>query len=213
MMQGSSAGQQDHPAAGPAAWLAALGAAMAVAMALLMPAAAAAEGRLVAHLSSKAQADPPKGAEGLCRRYDWACARGSSARLTADQIRMADKLNRRINASVRPVTDLAQYGREEHWARPTARGGDCEDIALLKKAELIRMDIAPDRLLLAEVLDGQRNNHAVLILRKDDGDYVLDNLTNRMLPWSQTPYTFLRMQDSSAPHRWKAVFAGGIFRG
>ena len=34
------------------------------------------------------------------------------------------------------------------------------------------------------------------------GDYVLDNLTSRVLPWNKTGYAFLRMQDPRQPARW-----------
>ncbi|WP_165915489.1 transglutaminase-like cysteine peptidase [Rhodovulum marinum] len=173
----------------------------------------AAERGGTAHLSSKSFAPAPNGAQGLCSRYAWACARGHSAALNPGEVRLAEQINRRINASVRPIEDIKQYQREEFWTLPTARGGDCEDIALLKKAELIRQGLPPSRLLLATVLDRKRNNHAVLVLRTDKGDFVLDNLTDRMLHWSRTGYSFLKVQDPRAPHRWTAVLAGGIFKG
>lgn len=185
----------------------------AIALALAMPGAATAAERLTSHLSTKSSASAPAGAAGLCSRYDWACARapGASA-FTEDQLRTAQAVNRKINASVRQINDIDQYRREEVWTLPTARGGDCEDLALLKKAELIRHGISPDRLLLATVLDKRRGSHAVLVLRTDKGDYVLDSLTSRVLHWSKTGYSFIRMQDPRAPERWNSVFAGGIFR-
>ena len=63
------------------------------------------------------------------------------------------------------------------------------------------------------MLDRQQKNHAVLVFRTDQGDYVLDNLSNRMLLWWKTGYYFLRMQDPDAPSHWVAVMAGGNFRG
>jgi predicted transglutaminase-like cysteine proteinase len=71
--------------------------------------------------------------------------------------------------------------------------------------------VAAERLLIATVLDRRQNPHAVLVLRTDRGDYVLDNLANRMMHWSDTGYTFLRMQNPKAPGQWVAVFAGGVF--
>jgi len=153
----------------------------------------------------------PSGAIGLCGRYDWACARsGAGHRAGPDVLRVANRVNLAVNRQVREIRDTAQYRREEVWALPTSRGGDCEDFALLKKRELIARGIAPERLLIATVLDRKRQSHAVLVLRTDRGDYVLDNLTNRILHWKRTGYTFLRMQNPDAPHAWDAVFAGGI---
>ncbi|MGC9417699.1 MAG: transglutaminase-like cysteine peptidase [Rhodovulum sp.] len=198
---------------GQSHFLSIIGAVLAMTLNVLPADTQAAERGVTAHLSSKSSAPAPDGAYGLCRRYEWACASGNSGALTAKQVKLAEQLNRRINASVHPITDIKQYQREEFWTLPTARGGDCEDIALLKKAELIRQGLSPSRLLLATVLDRNRNNHAVLILRTNRGDYVLDNLTDRMLHWSRTGYSFLKVQDSQAPHRWTAVLAGGIFKG
>ena len=45
-----------------------------------------------------------------------------------------------------------------------------------------------------------------------DEDLVLDNLKNSILPWRKTGYSFLSMQNPSAPHKWDAVLAGGVFR-
>lgn len=164
-------------------------------------------------LDVKSATATPQGALDLCRRYSWACARGRSARLSARQIRTVRNVNRSINARVHQIADIVQYRLKDYWTLPTARGGDCEDIALLKKEELIRRGIPPGRLLLATVLDRQRNNHAVLVLRTERGDFVLDNLSNRMLPWTETRYSFLKMQNPAAPSHWVAVLEGGIFNG
>lgn len=193
--------------------IAAAGAAALVVALALPVAGTAAERGPTAHLSSKSAAPAPQGAIGLCSRYDWACASGRSASLSAEQVRLAELINRRINSTVRQIEDIDQYRRNEYWTLPTARGGDCEDLALLKKAELIRNGLPPDRLLLATVLDRKRNNHAVLVLRTGNGDYVLDSLTSQMLHWSRTSYSFLKLQDPRAPERWTAILAGGIFKG
>ena len=65
--------------------------------------------------------------------------------------------------------------------------------------------MAPNRLLVAVVLDRKRQPHAVLVLRSDMGDFVLDNLNKRVLPWQKTGYAFLRMQDPRDPTRWVSV--------
>ena len=81
-----------------------------------------------------------------------------------------------------------------------------KDFALLKKRELIRAGIDPSKLLIATVLDRKRNAHAVLVYRSSQGDLVLDNLTNRIKPWSVTRYLFLRMQDPRQPRNWVGVY-------
>lgn len=156
----------------------------------------------------------PSGANGLCSAYPWACAQGTStASVGAAQMEMVVKINRAANSRIRPISDLEQYHVAEKWTMPSSRGGDCEDYALYKKSKLIEAGISPDRLLLAAVLDRQGNSHAVLVLRTDAADLVLDNLRGAIKRWDETGYTFLRMQDPRNPQVWVATMAGGMFPG
>ncbi len=165
-------------------------------------------------LAGQRQTASPAGATGLCRLHAWACATSTDrAAPTRAQLETAVAVNRRINRTVREISDRAQYGVEEHWALPTARGGDCEDFALLKKRELIRAGLAPQRLLLATVLDRRLQSHAVLVLRTDFGDFVLDNLTSEIKPWHATGYTFLKVQNPQAKGSWVGALTGGALSG
>jgi len=173
--------------------------------------AAAAADHSAAFAPKGEAAAAPKGARGLCAAHPWACAasdmRSWDSRALMNRARV---VNARVNRAVTQISDQAQYGREEVWALPTARGGDCEDFALLKKRKLMTFGVEPARLMIATVLDRKGRSHAVLLLRTDDGDLVLDNLVDRILPWDKTGYTFLRVQDPAAPDRWRRVFAGGM---
>ena len=168
-------------------------------------------GQTAGYVASQRQVPPPSAARDLCDRFPWACAAsGDRSPLTREQLQSVVVINRRINNTVPQITDQAQYGVEDYWALPTARGGDCEDFALLKKLELMRAGIAPERLLIATVLDRRLRAHAVLVLRTDFGDFVLDNLTTEIKPWTATGYTFLKMQNPNAPHRWVGALIGGL---
>ncbi|MFA3915667.1 transglutaminase-like cysteine peptidase [Ruegeria hyattellae] len=148
----------------------------------------------------------PSGASNLCRTYAWACAATLGQRFgAAREYELVQRVNQQVNAATRDVADRRQYNLEEKWALPTRLGGDCEDFALLKKRDLIRIGLDPRKLLLATVLDRKRNAHAVLVYRSAQGDMVLDNLTNRIRPWQATGYIFLRMQDPRRPHNWVGV--------
>lgn len=165
-----------------------------------------------AQLPIRNVASAPAGASGICAAYDWACARSGKSVLLGDRaLDTIRSVNSRANRAIRPVSDLAQYRISERWSLPTKRGGDCEDYVLYKKRELIRLGVPPEQLLIAAVLDRKRQIHAVLVVRTGTEDLVLDNLTNRILPWQQTGYTFLRLQDPREPSRWVAVYAGGMF--
>ncbi|WP_246066619.1 transglutaminase-like cysteine peptidase [Aliiroseovarius halocynthiae] len=161
-------------------------------------------------LKSRGQGAAPPGASGLCSTYSWACARGSAnGTLSAGDMKVVQAVNRQVNRTTRAIEDRQQYGEAERWAIPTRRGGDCEDYALAKKRALIGKGIDPQRLLIATVLDRSRRPHAVLVVRTDQGDVVLDNVTNSIRSWRDTRYVFLRMQDPNRPSRWVNVQAGG----
>lgn len=161
-------------------------------------------------LNATVEIAAPSGAGNICNKYQWACAPSNQAgKLTHMDMEHVREVNSAVNTQVRQIDDRTQYRQMEFWALPTSRGGDCEDFALLKKRELIRRGIDPSRLLLATVLDRSRKAHAVLVLRSDTGDLVLDNLTNQIRGWRATGYIFLRMQNPAAPDSWIGAFLGG----
>lgn len=164
------------------------------------------------YLPSRRAVAAPTGFAGVCDRYEWVCARvAHSGAAATDETHLVRAVNAQINRATHQIADQRQYGTEEYWALPTAAGGDCEDFVLLKKKLLIQQGIAPERLLIATVLDRGRNLHAVLIFRSATGDYVLDNLNDRIELWADTGYSFLEMQNPDSPERWTAVLAGGTF--
>lgn len=176
-------------------------------LALLPAAAHAIDTR---ELPMKKPVAAPEGAQALCITYPFACAAGQGGRIGAGDLLRIAEINRIANRQIAPLTDEAQYGRAEVWALPTPAGGDCEDYVLWKKRALAAAGIPASRLLIATVLDRDRAAHAVLVVRTGAGDLVLDNLTDDILRWDQTGYTFLRVQDPAAPTRWVTSFAGGF---
>lgn len=174
--------------------------------------AAAAPRPAPAHLVPVKAAPVPRSAAGLCDRLHFACAGGAGpAQAPEGAMGLAQRINRAVNAEVREISDFGQYGRADVWDLPTRRGGDCEDFALEKKRRLIEAGVPARSLLIATVLDRHRKGHAVLVLRTRSGDFILDNLTSRIVPWHRTGYSFLRMQNPRAPWTWDAIGAGGIF--
>jgi predicted transglutaminase-like cysteine proteinase len=161
-------------------------------------------------LQARMAISAPTAAQEICNIYQWACSvSGSRKKLTQDDIDLIRTVNRQVNRQIRQVSDKSQYRKVDYWTLPLSYRGDCEDIALMKKQQLVKAGIAPERLLLATVLDRKRNGHAVLVLRTDSGDYVLDNLTNNIMSWQSTRYTFLRMQNPDAPRNWIGLMVQG----
>lgn len=160
---------------------------------------------------AKSASAPPPGAVSLCRKYQWACSNANApVQNAASVLQAARQVNHLVNASVRLINDSTQYGREEYWTLPSQRGGDCEDFVLLKKQMLFERGVNANDLMIATVLDLNRESHAVLVLRTAHGDYVLDSQHNRVKTWRATGYTFLKMQNPNAMGRWNAILAGGL---
>jgi predicted transglutaminase-like cysteine proteinase len=165
-----------------------------------------------AFLKAKKAIGAPAGFGNLCGKYDWLCtSTGGKVLASHGDLDLATRINGDVNRKTRQISDVQQYGRSEYWALPTARGGDCEDFALLKKMKLVAGGVRPETLLVATVLDRKRNPHAVLVMRTEFGDVVLDNLSSRVKHWSETGYSFLKMQNPARPANWDAIFTGGIF--
>jgi predicted transglutaminase-like cysteine proteinase len=49
------------------------------------------------------------------------------------------------------------------------------------------------------VIDEKGEGHAVLMIRTDRGDFVLDNKTNAVLPWHDTGYIYIKREGQSGP--------------
>ena len=98
----------------------------------------------------------------------------------------------------------------ENWTLPAGNRGDCEDYALLKKKLLIERGVPAERLLLAVVIKGNLEPHVVLLFRGEDADYLLDNMTDAMLPWRLSGYTVVKMQSAEDQSLWSAVLLGPL---
>ena len=125
-------------------------------------------------------------------------------------LRKIARLNARLNHRIRQIADIDLYGVDELWRRPTpgrAMAGDCEDIAIEKRVELIEAGIARERLAFAVVYAPGFGLHTVLVVRMADGDYVLDSMTSRVVRWDQTRYSWLRVESRDHPGVWQRIAA------
>lgn len=128
--------------------------------------------------------------------------RATKAKLTTAKLAELDKLNRKVNAQVTPVTDQELYGLEEFWTYPTDNKGDCEDYVLLKRKLLMEAGWPRQALLITVVRDLKGDGHAVLTVATDRGDYALDNQADDIKPWFETGYTFVKRQSQIDPNQW-----------
>jgi predicted transglutaminase-like cysteine proteinase len=115
------------------------------------------------------------------------------------------RTNDTVNRSIAERSDQQVYGVSEYWATPLEAGlkvGDCEDYALEKRRALVAAGVPASALSLAVVTTPQGQDHAVLLVATDKGEYVLDNLSAWVLPWAKTPYRWRERQVAGQAARW-----------
>lgn len=130
------------------------------------------------------------------------------ARLTDAAWTAIVQVNRRVNKAVKPMTDLEIYGKDEVWAYPDKGVGDCEDYVLEKRRQLSRHGFSLANLLVTVVRKADGEGHAVLTVRTDKGDYILDNLTDRVELWNARPYRYVKRQAVSDTGFWVDIKSG-----
>ncbi|MEP9386954.1 transglutaminase-like cysteine peptidase [Mesorhizobium sp. KR9-304] len=109
-----------------------------------------------------------------------------------------------VNAAITPMNDSDIYGKDEVWAYPDGVG-DCEDYVLEKRRDLMRQGLSLSNLLITVVRKPDGEGHAILTVRTDKGDFVLDNLTDTVRTWDLTGYRFLKRQASNHTGRWVTI--------
>ena len=76
---------------------------------------------------------------------------------------------------------------------------------LLKKRYLEGLGFPAEALLITVVLDETGAGHAVLTVKTDAGDFILDNRRDTIHRWSETRYQFLKRQSQQDPQVWVAL--------
>ena len=114
-------------------------------------------------------------------------------------------LNDSVNAIVRPVSDEELYHKAEYWTYPQDAAGDCEDYVLQKRRELMAAGWPESDLLISVVRKLDWEGHAVLIVRTDRGDLILDNLVGQIRLWDETPYVYIKRQSPLDNRVWVAM--------
>jgi predicted transglutaminase-like cysteine proteinase len=159
----------------------------------------------IAFLRSFGDTLPPIGYVTFCQQHQADCRPGprfaDRIQLTQAKFRQIEEVNTAVNTEIAPETDLDLYGKPEVWAYPTTKG-DCEDYVLLKRRILIERGFPESTLLITVVRDENSEGHAVLTVRTDKGDFVLDNKRREIVRWADTPYTFIKRQSEKNPLVW-----------
>jgi predicted transglutaminase-like cysteine proteinase len=135
----------------------------------------------------------------FCAQNRRECRGGGSSQIsmTPDLLAVLKQVNVHVNRAIRPQTDAS-----DTWSlNPTA--GDCEDYVLSKRSMLIKNGVSAGALRIAYTHTRRGEPHAVLVVRTNQGDYVLDNLNNAVKTLRASGYN-IRSMSSSDPTRWTA---------
>ncbi len=153
----------------------------------------------------------PYGWVDFCNRYGTECdvdpLEPVDIDLTPAALRDIERIDRQVNAAVTPETDMDHWGLVDRWDYPIDGRGDCEDYALLKRKILMHEGYPRQALLITVVKDLEGEGHAILTVKTNRGDFVLDNLNDRVMAWSDTGYKFVKRQSQSDPNIWQSIGA------
>ncbi|MGD1885833.1 MAG: transglutaminase-like cysteine peptidase [Cohaesibacteraceae bacterium] len=150
----------------------------------------------------------PIGYVQFCQRTPNACIQQTAAP-TVVQLNEASwgellAINTHVNQTIQPITDADLYGHPEVWTMPTSYG-DCEDYVLMKRQMLIDRGWPASALLITVVRERSGEGHAVLTVRTDRGDFVLDNQEANILRWDSTSYEYIKRQSEFDETIWASV--------
>jgi predicted transglutaminase-like cysteine proteinase len=184
-------------------------AAGALAAALAIPPAHAQSEQRPLFISIGATARAPIGWIEFCSEYAPEC---ETSVLEARDVVLSTKawkdllrINKWVNDQIKPITDLEHWGVVERWNYPDDGNGDCEDYVLLKRRLLMQAGWPRQALLITVVRDKKGDGHAVLTVKTDRGEFILDNQNEAVVLWSDTGYRFVKRQSQSDPNVWIAL--------
>ncbi|MBN8994584.1 MAG: transglutaminase-like cysteine peptidase [Rhizobiales bacterium] len=164
--------------------------------------------RLAVTLGAKAAV--PAGYYELCRTGNSVCRLSAgtldrtadgAVRLDRDLYDQLVSVNAKVDRSIRPVADSVSLHVADRWS-VSPKAGDCEDFALTKKATLLGYGWPSSALLIALAVTRDGQQHAVLVVRTSNGDFVLDNLVASVRPWRANMYRWKTIQSPSDMWGW-----------
>jgi predicted transglutaminase-like cysteine proteinase len=127
-------------------------------------------------------------------------------RLTDQAWAVLDRINRDVNAAIEPISNFDHWGTMlDHWDYPVDGKGDCKIYALYKRKLLLEGGFPRQALLMTIVRDLDGEGHAILTVKTDHGEFVLDNLSDEIRPWSATGYRFVKRQSQEDPNLWVSI--------
>ncbi|CAO4152987.1 transglutaminase-like cysteine peptidase [Methylorubrum aminovorans] len=136
----------------------------------------------------------------FCMHRPDECVRDADDRIGSNDATLADLVfvNLQVNHGIWPQRKGMESGVKTWEIAP--RVGDSDDYAVTKRHALLRRGYPAGALLLAVVETNWGGGHLVLIVRTDRGDYVLDNFTLSVRPWTAKSHRWIKLQSTCDPH-------------
>ncbi len=107
------------------------------------------------------------------------------------------------------MSNLEHWGTiVDHWDYPIDGMGDCKIYALWKRKLLLDEGLPRQALLMTIVRDLHGDGHAILTVKTDRGEFVLDNMSEDIRPWDATGYRYVKRQAQDDPNVWLDL--GGV---
>jgi predicted transglutaminase-like cysteine proteinase len=160
-------------------------------------------------VSTGEAAKPPIGWIEFCIEYEPECktkpTQPRDVVLTTPAWRDLERVNLFVNTHVKPMTDMEHWGVVERWNYPDDGYGDCEDYVLQKRRLLMAAGWPREALLITVVRDKRGDGHAILTVKTDKGEFILDNQNDQILLWSDTGYRFVKRQSQSDQNLWVSL--------
>ncbi|PTE11907.1 transglutaminase-like cysteine peptidase [Mesorhizobium helmanticense] len=183
-----------------------------LAMAMQLSAWGTAEAAGPAFMHTGGRTTQPVGHYEFCQKLPRECSQRTPKQAPVELTRKLwariVSINNSVNTRIEPRTDMELWGKEEVWSYPDSGFGDCEDYALEKRRELMDIGVPAGDLLMTVARQSNGDGHAVLTVRTSLGEFILDNLKSKVLPWTATDYTYLKRQSSQNSGVWVTINDG-----
>lgn len=112
--------------------------------------------------------------------------------------------------------DIDTYGVSEYWATPREflqLSGDCEDYSITKYYALRQLGVSVDRMRIVMLTDTIRGiAHAVLAVTQGEQTYVLDNVSDLVLPHTKYEH-YVPQYSVNERFRWAHISPASVRQG
>jgi predicted transglutaminase-like cysteine proteinase len=124
---------------------------------------------------------------------------------TRELVAWLDQVNHEINRAIRYQSERTLSGDADNWRLPLLSGpraGDCKDYVLEKRRALIEGGLSAANLSIAIVVTPRGEPHAILLVTTDQGELVLDSLSDWVRPWRKVNYRWISRQAPGHQLQW-----------